>query len=49
MGKPWGTDITSLPLIEQFNLVKDKITKYFKLGDSEEDKEKGQQIYSNYL
>ena len=49
MGKPWGTDITSLPLIEQFNAVKDKITKYYKLGDSEEDIEKGQTILFELL
>ena len=49
MGKPWGTDITSLPLIEQFNAVKDKLTKYYKLGDSEEDIEKGQTILFELL
>ena len=49
MGKPWGTDITSLPLLEQFNAVKDKVTKYFKLGDSEEDMEKAQTILFELL
>ena len=49
MGKPWGTDITSLPLIEQFNAVKDKMIKYYKLGDSEEDIEKGQTILFELL